>query len=64
MQFHAYQFRERNGAYFISLVSRLSTDAEGVGTCLGLKAEPKVEFGRIVSQLEKKFSEQTLLQIP
>ena len=64
MQFHAYQFRERNGAYFISLVSRLSTDAEGVGTCLGLKAEPKVEIGRIVSQLEKKFSEQTLLQIP
>ena len=63
MHFHAYQFQERNGAYFISLASRLSTDAEGVGICLGLKAEPKVEIGRIISQLETKLSEQTLLQI-
>lgn len=64
MHFHAYRFQERNGAYFISLASRFSTDAEGVGICLGLKAEPKVEIGRIISQLETKLSEQTLLQIP
>ena len=64
MHFHAYRFQERKGAYFISLASRSSTDAEGVGICLGLKAEPKVEIGRIISQLETKLSEQTLLQIP
>lgn len=63
MHFHAYRFQERNGAYFINLASRSSTDAEGVGICLGLKAEPKVEIGRIISQLETKLSEQTLLQI-
>lgn len=64
MQFHAYQFRERNGTYSIGLASRLSTDAKGIGTCLGLKAEPEVELGQIVAQLEMKLSERTLLQIP
>lgn len=64
MQFHAYEFRKRNGAHSISLASRLSTDTEGVSICLGLSAEPKVEFGQIVAQLEKKLSDRTLLQVP
>lgn len=45
---HAYRFGERKGKYIIELALRLSTDAEGVAACLGLKAEPKVEFDRIV----------------
>ncbi len=63
MQFHAYKFGQQGGKYSIRLVSRLSTDSEGVGTCLGLKAEPKVEFGRIVALIEKKLSSGTLFEI-
>lgn len=63
MQFHSYSFRGRNGAYTLSLKSRLSTDADGVGMCLGLKAEPKMEMDRIVAQLVRKLSPQTLLQV-
>ena len=63
MQFHAYSFAKRNGVYALSLTSRLSTDAEGVGKCLGLKAEPKMEMDAIVAQLERKLSPETLLQL-
>ena len=63
MQFHAYCFEQRNGAYTVGLESRLSTDADGVGTCLGLKAEPRIEAERIVAQLERKLSTATLLRI-
>ena len=41
MQFHSYSFRGTADGYTLSLASRLSTDADGVGMCLGLKAEPK-----------------------
>ncbi len=63
MQFHAYAFERRDAAHSIKLASRWSTDAAGVGMCLGLKAEPKMELGRIVAQLEKKVSRETLLPI-
>ena len=49
--------------YSIKLASRYSTDAEGVGICLGLKAEPKVELGRIVERLEGKVSQETLFSL-
>ena len=63
MHFHAYRFGEREGKYIIELALRLSTDAEGVAACLGLKAEPKVEFDRIVMEVEKKLSPETLVTI-
>lgn len=63
MQFHSYSFRGKDGTYTLGLSSRLSTDADGVGTCLGLKAEPKMEMDGIVAQLERKISAQTLLQV-
>lgn len=63
MHFHAYRFGEREGMYSIELASRLSTGAEGVAACLGLKAEPRIEFSRIVLEVEKKLSPETLVTI-
>lgn len=63
MQFHSYSFHGENDGYTLSLASRMSTDAQGVGMCLGLKAEPKMEMGSIIAQLERKLSPQTLLQV-
>ena len=63
MQFHAYALEGREAGLSIKLDSRSSTDAAGVGMCLGLKAEPKMERGRIVAQLERKLSPETLLPI-
>ena len=63
MQFHAYSFSKRKGVYALKLASRMSTDAEGVGWCLGLNAEPKVGMDEIVQQLERKLSPETLLQV-
>lgn len=60
MQFHGYEFRESNGVHSIRLASRSSTNAEGLATCLGLKMEPRIEFDRIVDQIKRKMSKQTL----
>jgi len=63
MHFHAYRFGEQEGGYNIEMALRLSTGAEGVAACLGLKAEPKVEFTKIVMEVEKKLSPETLVTI-
>lgn len=63
MHFHAYRFGEREGKYSLELASRLSTSAEGVAACLGLKAEPRVEFTKIVMEVERKLSRETLVTI-
>lgn len=64
MHFHAYSFRPSSDGFHIKLEQRLSTDADGVAACLGLRAEPKVELAEIVSQLERKLSADTLLKFP
>lgn len=63
MQFHAYGLCKENGRLHLELSSRLSTDSEGVAACLGLQAESSVELEDIVSQLEAKLSDTTLLSI-
>ena len=63
MQFHAYSFARTRNGYGIKLSERLSTDAEGVAACLGLKAKPELEFDQIVGQLERKLSSNTLLRM-
>lgn len=40
--------------------SRLSTDAEGVGICLGLQAEARIELEKIVEAIQAKLSPTTL----
>lgn len=63
MQFHLYALEQRVASHSIKLASRYSTDADGVGVCLGLKAEPNLELGRIVERLKGKISEETLFSL-
>ena len=57
---HSYQMTERDGAFRIDLLGRVSTDAAGVAQCLGLLAETKIELETILAELERKISSKTL----
>ena len=64
MHFHAYRMDEmENGAFRLALDSRLSTDAAGMGRCLGLQAEAKIELEQIVKALETKISDANRLRV-
>ena len=64
MHLHAYGISvQKDLAYRLNLASRLSTDSDGIATCLGLQAETKVELGRIVEQIESKISKETLFRL-
>ena len=61
MHFHAYGVSPKpDGSYKLSLDTRVSTDEEGIATCLGLQAEARVELDEIIYALEKKISCATL----
>lgn len=61
MHFHAYQMKlQPGGGFRLALSSRLSTDAEGIGLCMGLQAEARVELKHIVQALQAKVSAATL----
>ena len=63
MHIHSYALKDENNAYKINLDKRLSTDSEGMATCLGLQAEAKIEIEEIVKNIEAKLSDATLLSI-
>lgn len=63
MHIHSYAFMSDASSYKITLDKRLSTDSEGMATCLGLQAEAKVELEEIIASIESKLSDQTLLSI-
>lgn len=64
MHLHAYTMDNAgSGDYKISMSSRLSTDADGIGMCLGLQAEARVELEQILISLQAKISERTLFQV-
>ena len=43
MHFHSYGLeKQKDFSYKLSLQSRLSTDTDGIGLCLGLQAESRV----------------------
>ena len=64
MHLHAYGMAvQKNLSYRLDLVSRLSTDSDGIAVCLGLQAETKVELGKIIKQIESKISKDTLLRL-
>jgi hypothetical protein len=61
MHFHAYSMEPQPDKSFkLGMQSRLSTDAEGIATCLGLQAEARVELGQLVQALQAKLSPNTL----
>lgn len=61
MHIHAYRMDQvSDGSFKPIMQSRLSTDAEGVGICLGLQAEARVELEEILQALQAKLSPATL----
>jgi hypothetical protein len=63
MHFHAYGLNYADNQFRLELETRVSTDAAGIATCLGLQAEAKVELEVIIAELEKKLSTNTLFTI-
>ncbi len=60
---HAYRLEKRaDQSYKLTLNERLSTDAEGAATCLGLRVEARVELDAIVQTLQAKITSSTLFQ--
>lgn len=45
--------------HYLDLVKRLSTDTQGIATCLGLQSEAKIELQVIVKLIEQKLSSKT-----
>lgn len=60
MHLHAYGLeRQSANGFKLALSSRLSTDADGIGKCLGLQAESRVELKQIITALQAKISPAT-----
>jgi hypothetical protein len=61
MHLHAYQMNlQTDKSYKLTMQSRLSTDADGIGLCLGLQAEARIELEQIIQALQAKISESSL----
>ena len=61
MHLHAYRMDvQSDQSYKLTMQSRLSTDADGIGLCLGLQAEARVELEQIIQALQAKISASTL----
>lgn len=62
MHFHTYHVvNEKDNSFGIVLDSRCSTDSDGISTCLGLKAEARIELAELLDSLERRISDDTLL---
>jgi len=58
---HAYSMAQQDDtSYQLAMQSRVSTDADGVGRCLGLQAEARIEMEEIILTLQAKISATTL----
>ncbi|MDQ5910126.1 MAG: hypothetical protein QG599_2222 [Pseudomonadota bacterium] len=61
MHLHAYRMDvQADNSYKLTMQSRLSTDADGIGLCLGLQAEARIELEQIIQALQTKISTSTL----
>jgi hypothetical protein len=63
MHFHAYNLKSGDDGHRLELVKRLSTDTEGIATCLGLQSEAKVELEVILRSIENKITSRTLFDL-
>ena len=60
MHVHAYRMDiQGDRSYKLAMHSRLSTDADGLGLCLGLQAEARVDLEQIIQALQLKISTAT-----
>lgn len=58
---HAYKMAlQKDRSYKLVMDTRLSTDADGIGRCLGLQAEARIDLEEIVRALQAKISPATL----
>lgn len=60
---HTYDFEEKENSLRLSLVERVSTDSDGIASCLGLNAKRKVELQDLIRLLEPKLIEDNRLKI-
>lgn len=61
VHFHAYRVeRQSNDSFGINLDSRISTDSNGVGVCLGLQADARIDMDKVICALQRKISKETL----
>lgn len=63
MQFHSYSYVKSNDSYKIKLEHRYSTDSAGISTLLGLNANANIDLAEIISILESKISDSTILSL-
>lgn len=64
MHLHSYRVNKQpDGSFKLNMQTRLSTDANGIGLCLGLQAEAKIELDQILQLLEMKISTNTLFVV-
>jgi hypothetical protein len=60
MHFHAYRCDgQADRSFKLIMESRLSTDADGIATCLGLQAEARVDLNHLLDALQSKLSPAT-----
>jgi len=61
MHLHAYRMDvQADKSYKLAMQTRLSTDADGIGLCLGLQAEARIELDQIIQALQAKISATTI----
>lgn len=61
MHLHAYRMDgQADQSYKLVMQSRLSTDTNGIGLCLGLQAEARIELEQIIHTLQARLSTTTL----
>ena len=63
MHIHAYSFAADDQGSRLELAQHLSTDSDGVSTCLGLQVEARVELVEIAENIESRISDDTILTI-
>lgn len=57
MHIHAYNMApQADRSYSIQLAERISTDAAGIGLCMGLQAEARVELQQIISSIQSRIT--------
>ena len=61
LHLHAYEVKQRNSVPSLALSERLSTDAAGTATALGLRADTDISLDDITQTLEGKIGDETML---
>lgn len=63
MHFHSYNLEKHPDKYRIKLISRASTNTDGVATALGLQVSTSVQIAVLIATLERKISDTTRLEL-